>query len=97
MLQCTCTTTEHVLLLYMCVCKSITITIDMCEYNLVVLVTCSVMQVYATRQPVDLERSYPRAKRVILRDVPRTDRNIHYFRSVAHTMFLLKMCMIDAM
>lgn len=37
-------------------------------------------RVFATRQPVDLEKSYPQSKRTILRDVLRTDRNIHYFR-----------------
>lgn len=37
-------------------------------------------RVYATRQPVDLEKSYPKSKRVILRDVKRTDRTVHYFR-----------------
>ena len=37
-------------------------------------------RVFATRQPVDLDRSYPKSKRTILRDVLRTDRNIHYFR-----------------
>ena len=37
-------------------------------------------RVYATRQPVDLEKSYPKSKRTVLRDVLRTDRNIHYFR-----------------
>lgn len=36
--------------------------------------------VYATRQPVDLTGSYPKSKRVILRDVKRTDRTMHYFR-----------------
>ena len=36
--------------------------------------------VYATRQPVDLIKSYPKSKRVILRDVKRTDRTMHYFR-----------------
>ncbi|XP_011405709.2 PREDICTED: TBC1 domain family member 15-like [Amphimedon queenslandica] len=35
--------------------------------------------VYATRQPVDLMGSYPKSKRVILRDVKRTDRTMHYF------------------
>ena len=48
--------------------------------------------VYATRQPVDLEQSYPKAKRIILRDVLRTDRNFHYFRLkeivVSSTRFL---------
>ena len=38
------------------------------------------MQVFAARLPVDLEKSYPGAKRVILRDVARTDRNYHFFR-----------------
>lgn len=45
-------------------------------------------QVYAARQPLDLETSYSKAKRIILRDVLRTDRNFHYFRSdslVQHT------------
>ena len=37
-------------------------------------------RVFATRQPVDLEKSYPKSKRTVLRDVLRTDRNIHYFR-----------------
>ena len=37
-------------------------------------------RVYATRQPVDLDHSYPKSKRIILRDVKRTDRTIHYFR-----------------
>ena len=37
-------------------------------------------RVHATRQAVDLEKSYPKAKRIILRDVLRTDRNFHYFR-----------------
>jgi len=36
-------------------------------------------KVFATRQPVDLEKSYPKAKRIILRDVLRTDRNFHYY------------------
>ena len=36
-------------------------------------------KVFATRQPIDLEQSYPKAKRIILRDVLRTDRNFHYF------------------
>jgi hypothetical protein len=36
-------------------------------------------KVYATRQPVDLEKSYPKSKRIILRDVKRTDRTVHYF------------------
>lgn len=36
-------------------------------------------RVFATQQPVDLEKSYPKAKRVILRDVLRTDRKYHYF------------------
>ena len=36
-------------------------------------------RVFATRQPVDLEKSYPKAKRIILRDVLRTDRYYHYF------------------
>ncbi len=39
-------------------------------------------KVYATRQPVDLDRSYPKGKRLILRDVKRTDRVVHYFRSI---------------
>ena len=37
-------------------------------------------KVFAMRQPLDLDKSYPRAKRIILRDVMRTDRNYHYFR-----------------
>ena len=37
-------------------------------------------KVYATRQPVDLEVSYPKGKRLILRDVKRTDRVVHYFK-----------------
>ena len=37
-------------------------------------------RVFAMRQPVDLEKVYPRNKRIILRDVLRTDRNYHYFR-----------------
>lgn len=37
-------------------------------------------RVYATRQPVDLDQSYLKSKRIILRDVKRTDRTIHYFR-----------------
>ena len=37
-------------------------------------------KVHATRQAVDLEKSYPQAKRIILRDVLRTDRQLHYFR-----------------
>ena len=37
-------------------------------------------RVFATRQPVDLNTSYPKSKRIVLRDVLRTDRNIHYFR-----------------
>ena len=28
---------------------------------------------------IDMEQSYPKAKRIILRDVLRTDRNFHYF------------------
>lgn len=36
-------------------------------------------RVFATQQPVDLEKSYPKAKRIILRDVLRTDRKYHYF------------------
>lgn len=36
-------------------------------------------KVFATRQPVDLDHSYPKSKRVILRDVKRTDRTVHYF------------------
>lgn len=39
-------------------------------------------QVFAARISVDLENSYPRAKRIILRDVSRTDRNYHFFRCV---------------
>ena len=38
-------------------------------------------KVFAIRQPVDLAKSYPKSKRVILRDVKRTDRVVHYFRS----------------
>ena len=37
-------------------------------------------RVFATRQPVDLETSYTKSKRIILRDVKRTDRIVHYFR-----------------
>ena len=37
-------------------------------------------RVFATRQPVDLETSYTKSKRIILRDVKRTDRTVHYFR-----------------
>ncbi len=39
-------------------------------------------RVFATRQPVDLETLYPKYKRIILRDVLRTDRNYHFFRYV---------------
>ena len=42
-------------------------------------------RVYATRQPVDLRKSYPKGKRVILRDVKRTDRTVHYFRYKCYT------------
>ncbi len=41
--------------------------------------TLTPSQVYAARQPVQLETSYPKARRVILRDVARTDRKYHYF------------------
>ena len=41
-------------------------------------------RVFATRQPVELEILYPKCKRVVLRDVLRTDRNFHYFRSEAY-------------
>ena len=41
-------------------------------------------KVFATRQPVDLDHSYPKSKRVILRDVKRTDRTVHYFRFILH-------------
>ena len=37
-------------------------------------------KVFAIRQPVDLVKSYPKSKRVILRDVKRTDRVVHYFK-----------------
>ena len=43
--------------------------------------TLAVAQVFAARQPLELETSYGKAKRIILRDVLRTDRNFHYFRS----------------
>jgi hypothetical protein len=36
-------------------------------------------KVFAARQPLELETSYSKAKRIILRDVLRTDRNFHYF------------------
>ena len=44
-------------------------------------------KVYATRQPVDLDKSYPKGKRLILRDVKRTDRVVHYFRLVSINLF----------
>ena len=44
--------------------------------------------VYATRQPVDLMGSYPKSKRVILRDVKRTDRTMHYFRYIHWYMYI---------
>ena len=37
---------------------------------------------YAARLSVELEKSYTKAKRIILRDVSRTDRNYHFFRCV---------------
>ena len=43
--------------------------------------THAAAQVFAARQPLELETSYGKAKRIILRDVLRTDRNFHYFRS----------------
>ena len=36
---------------------------------------CYVFQVFAARLSIDLDRSYPKAKQTILRDVCRTDRN----------------------
>ncbi|XP_064387949.1 TBC1 domain family member 17-like [Halichondria panicea] len=36
-------------------------------------------RVYAARRPVQLETSYPKARRIVLRDVARTDKNYHYF------------------
>ena len=44
------------------------------------MVITSFPQVFAARQPLELEISYSKAKRIILRDVLRTDRNFHYFR-----------------
>jgi hypothetical protein len=43
-----------------------------------VVVVC--VQVFAARQPLELETSYAKDKRIVLRDVLRTDRNFHYFR-----------------
>ena len=37
-------------------------------------------KVFANKEKFDIERGYPKAKRVILRDVHRTDRSTHYFR-----------------
>ena len=39
-------------------------------------------KVFANKEKFDLDSAYPKAKRVILRDVHRTDRNTHYFRCV---------------
>ena len=44
-----------------------------------------VVQVFAARQPLELETGYAKDKRIILRDVLRTDRNFHYFRSNLYT------------
>ena len=40
---------------------------------------CIHVQVYAARLSVDVKK-YMKAKRTILRDVSRTDRNYHFFR-----------------
>ena len=37
-------------------------------------------RVFANKEKFDIDNGYPKAKKVILRDVHRTDRNNHYFR-----------------
>ena len=54
-------------------------------------------QVYAARQPVDLEVGYPKAKRIVLRDVSRTDRNYHYFSHKRNLRKVHRILMIYSM
>lgn len=54
-------------------------------------------KVHATRQAVDLEKSYPKAKRIILRDVLRTDRNFHYFSHKRNLRKVHRILMVYAM
>jgi hypothetical protein len=54
-------------------------------------------RVFAARQPLELETSYAKDKRIVLRDVLRTDRNFHYFSHKRNLRKVHRILLIYAM